>query len=57
LGVYTVTTHGVLDYTVIPVLRGHAWDKEKVAFKDSRPHMEFSMTGYEKVGLLIQVTA
>ena len=50
-------------YTVKPVLRGHPWDKEKVALLDRWPlkrgsiHMKFSMTGQEKNDLLIQVTA
>jgi len=49
--------------TVKPVLRGHLWDKEKVAFTDRWPlkrgsiHIKFSMTGQEKGDLLIQVTA
>ena len=36
---------------VKPVLRGHLWDKEKVALQDIRPlkkgsfHIKFSMTG------------
>ena len=48
--------------TLIPVLRGHLSDKEKVVFKDRWPlkrcsiHMKCSMTGQEKSDLLIQVT-
>jgi hypothetical protein len=44
-------------YTVKPVLRGHLWDQEKVALKDSWPlikgsiYIKFSMTGQEKVNL------
>ena len=50
-------------YLVKPVLGGHIWDKEKVAFQDMWPlqrgliHKKFSMTGEEKGDLLIQVTA
>jgi hypothetical protein len=51
-------------HTVVkPVLRGHLWDKEKVALKDRWPlkrgsiHMKFSMTWQDKGELLIQVTA
>ena len=50
-------------YTVKPVLRGHLWDKEKVALYDRWPlkrgsfHMKFSMTVQENGDLLIQVTA
>ena len=46
-----------------PVLRGHLWDKGKVALWDrlllkrGLIHMKFSMTGQEKGDLLIQVTA
>ena len=42
-------------YTVKPVLRGHLWDKEKVALWNRWPlkrgsiHMKFSMTGQERV--------
>ena len=52
--------------TVKPVLKGHLWDKEKVALKDRWPlkrgsiHMKFSMnsmTWQDKGDLLIQVTA
>ena len=48
---------------VKPVLRGHIWDKRKVALYDRWPHKKdsihtkFSMTGQEKDDLLIQVTA
>ena len=41
------------------VLRGHLWDKDKVAWSDRWPfkrgsiHMKFSMTGQEKGDLLI----
>ena len=48
-------------YTVKPVLRGHLWEKEKVAFKtgvlskEIKIYMKFSMTGQEKGDLLIQV--
>ena len=47
---------------VKPALRGHLWDKEKVAqdrwtLKRGSIHMKFSMTGQEKDDLLIQVTA
>ena len=41
--------------TFKPVLRGHFWDKEKVALYDRWPlksssiHIKFSMTGHEKV--------
>jgi hypothetical protein len=52
-----------LSHTVKPVLRGHLWEKEKVAFKDRWPlkrgsiQMKFSMTGHEKGDHIIQVTA
>ena len=48
---------------VKPVLRGHLWDKEKVAFQDRWPlkrdliDMKFSTTRQEKDDLLIQVAA
>jgi len=47
--------------TVIPVLRSHLSDKEKVVFYDGRPqnrgsiHMKFSITGQENGDLLISV--
>ena len=50
-------------YTVNPVLRGHLWDKEKMAIYDRSPlkrgsiHIKFSMTGHVKSDLLIKVTA
>ena len=53
----------ISDSTVKPVLRGHLWDKEKVALYDRWPlkwgsiHMKFSMRGQEKGDLLRQVTA
>jgi hypothetical protein len=46
-----------------PVLRGHFWDKDKVALQDrwhlkrGLSHMKLSMTGQEKSNLLIQMTA
>ena len=49
-------------HTVKSVLRGHIWDKEKVALYDRWPlkrgsiHIKFSMTEQEKGDLLIQVT-
>ena len=50
-------------YTVKPVLRGHLWDKQKVALYDKWPlkwgsiYMKVSMIGQEKKNvLLIQVT-
>jgi len=45
--------------TVKPVLRGHLWDKERVALYDRWPfkrgsvHMKFSMKGQENGDLLI----
>ena len=48
-------------YTVKPVLRGHHWNREQVAFQDRWPlkrgsiHMKCSMTGQEVGDLLIQV--
>ena len=53
----------LLRITGKPVLRGHLWDKEKCFFKRGdlsnrgSMHMNFSMTGQDKVDLLIQVTA
>jgi hypothetical protein len=53
----------LLRITGKPVLRGHLWDKEKCFFKTGdlsnrgSMHMNFSMTGQDKVDLLIQVTA
>ena len=50
-------------YTVKPVLRGHIWDTEKVAFEDRSSlkrgsiNMNFFMTAHEKCDLLIQMTA
>ena len=47
----------VMIITVKPVLRGHLWDKEKVALKDRWPlkrgsiHMIFSMIGQEQFHL------
>jgi len=54
---------GRIGYTVKPVLRGHLCDKEKMALLDRWPlkrgsiHLKFSITGQDKGGLLIQVTA
>jgi len=48
---------------VKPVLRGHLWDKDKVALWDRWPlkrgsiHMKCSMTRQENGDLLIQATA
>jgi hypothetical protein len=61
---FSVCTYSTNDnvYTVKPVLRGHLWDKEKVALWDRWPlnrgsiHMKLSMTWQEKDDLLIQVT-
>jgi hypothetical protein len=47
----------VADNTVKPVLRGHLWDKAKMAWEDRWPlkrglfHKKFSMTGQEKGNL------
>ena len=52
----------IITNTVKPVLRGHPWEKEKVALYNRWPikrgsiHMKFSMTGQKKSDLLIQVT-
>ena len=56
-----IITHNLI--VVRPVLRGHHCDKEIVALLDRWPlkrgsiNIKCSMTGQEKGGLLIQVTA
>jgi hypothetical protein len=55
-------THQTHSNTVRHVLRDRFWDHEKVALYGRWPlkrgsiHMKFSMTGWEKGELLIQVT-
>jgi hypothetical protein len=59
----TIDNNTQFNCTVRPVLRGHHCDKEIVALLDRWPlkrgsiNIKCSMTGQEKGGLLIQVTA